>query len=61
VPTWVYGHDPETKQQSSQWKEEPIISMPEEGHTSLFQSEMHAVFFFFLHTWKCALQIHSQG
>ncbi|KAJ9583151.1 hypothetical protein L9F63_022502 [Diploptera punctata] len=42
--TWIYGYDPETKQQSSQW--ESCISTPQESQTSSIECEVNDDCFF---------------
>ena len=38
--SWVYGYDPETKRQSSQWKN-PTTPRPKKGQTGEKQSQEH--------------------
>ena len=38
--SWIYGYDPETKQQSSQWKI-PTSSRPKKGQTGKKQCQQH--------------------
>jgi len=38
--SWVYSYDPETKQQSSQWKS-PTSSRPKKGQTGEKQCQQH--------------------
>jgi histone-lysine N-methyltransferase SETMAR len=43
--TWVYGYDPETKKQSSQWKS-PNSPWPEKSASSSQQCKVHVGLFF---------------
>lgn len=44
--TGVYGYNPETKQQSSQWKSPFFTSMTEEGQADSFECQEHADVFY---------------
>jgi histone-lysine N-methyltransferase SETMAR len=55
--TWVYGYDPETKQESSQWKL-PNSLQPKKSTSSSQQCQVH-VDHFFQNPRRCPQGIHT--
>jgi hypothetical protein len=51
--SWVYGYDPETEQQSSQWKS-PGSSRPKKARQSRSAKKSMLTVFFFRHSRDCA-------
>ncbi len=56
----VYGYDPETKAQSSQWITAKHSPKPKEGRMECSRIKTMLIFFF-LHARNCASQIRTHG
>ncbi|GFW76797.1 uncharacterized protein TNCV_58951 [Trichonephila clavipes] len=49
--SWVYGYDPETKQQSSQWKNPVLLGLRKQAGAIKDQSHVDCVF---RYGWNCS-------
>ena len=56
--SWVYRYDPETKQQSSQWKG-PTSPRPKKGRQVRSKTKVMLLFFFFLF-WEYRTRVRSR-
>ena len=58
--SWCYGYDPESKQESSQWKTPHSPRPPKKNQTGEIERQNNADLFL-RHSRNCAQGIHSKG